>query len=46
MKNLNDFENGVDRLDEKITPWLDKHGVKLVIGVFVLILVGAIVTRL
>lgn len=46
MKKLDDFENGVDRLDEKITPWLDKHGVKLVIGVFGLILIGAIATRL
>ena len=46
MKKLDDFENSVDRLDEKITPWLDKHGVKLVIVVFVLILIGAIVNRL
>ena len=46
MKKLDDFENSVDRLEEKITPWLDKHGVKLVIGVFVLILIGAIATRL
>ena len=42
----NVFENAVDRLDEKVTPWLDKHGIKLVVGVFVLTFIAAIVTRL
>ncbi len=40
MKNLNDFENAVDDLDEKVTPWLDRNLKYVVAGVLVLCLGG------
>ena len=38
-------ESAVDRLDAKISPFLDKYGLKIVIGVFVFIVIAAIAQR-
>ena len=38
-------ESAVDRLDAKISPFLDKHGVKVVAGILVAIVIVAIAQR-
>lgn len=35
-------ESAVDRIDDKVSPFLDKYGLKIVIGVFVFIVIAAI----
>lgn len=35
-------ETAVDRIDDKVSPFLDKYGLKIVIGVFVFIVIAAI----
>lgn len=39
-------ESAVDRLDAKISPFLDKHGVKIVIGVLVAVVIVAFAQRM
>ena len=38
-------ESAVDRLDAKISPFLDKYGVKIVIGFLVVVVIVAIAQR-
>ena len=38
-------ESAVDRLDARISPFLDKHGVKIVVGVLVAVVIVAIAQR-
>lgn len=38
-------ESAVDRLDAKISPFLDKYGVKIVVGVLVAVVIVAIAQR-
>ena len=38
-------ESAVDRLDAKISPFLDKYGVKIVVGVLVAAVIVAIAQR-
>ena len=38
-------ESAVDRLDAKISPFLDKYGVKIVAGILVAIVIVAIAQR-
>lgn len=38
-------ESAVDRIDEKISPFLDKYGVKIVIGFLVAVVIVAIAQR-
>ena len=39
-------ESAVDRLDAKISPFLDKYGVKIVIGVLVAVVIVAFAQRM
>ena len=39
-------ETAVDRLDAKISPFLDKYGVKIVIGVLVAVVIVAFAQRM
>ena len=38
-------ESAVDRIDAKISPFLDKHGVKIVIGILVAVVIVAFAQR-
>ena len=38
-------ESAVDRLDAKISPFLDKYGVKIVAGILVAVVIVAIAQR-
>ena len=39
-------ESAVDRLDAKISPFLDKYGVKIVIGIIVAVVIVAFAQRM
>lgn len=39
-------ESAVDRLDAKISPFLDKYGLKIVIGVLVAVVIVAFAQRM
>lgn len=39
-------ESAVDRLDAKISPFLDKHGVKVVAGILVAVVIVAVAQRM
>ena len=38
-------ESAVDRADAKISPFLDKYGVKIIIGIIVAVVIVAIAQR-
>ena len=39
-------ESAVDRIDDKVSPFLDKYGLKIVIGVLVAVVIVAFAQRM